>query len=171
MSLDKNRLFEFLEEIDKELDFEITLVAVGGTALTLLDVKPSTIDIDFTVPNYFEEFRDFLLTLSHGFKIDLYHDSMVFTQILPEDYLKKSKLIKTPQLKKISLRSLDPIDIVVTKIGRLNDRDKQDIDICIKNFRLKKADIIKRANSVEHADSEDNYQANLQIVLNTLFRM
>jgi Nucleotidyltransferase of unknown function (DUF6036) len=144
---------------------------VGGTALTLLDVKPSTIDINFTVPDYFEEFKDVLSTLSHGFKIDLYHNNMVFTQILPEDYLKKSKLIKMPQFKKISLCSLHPIDMVVTKIGRLKERDKQDIQICIKKFKLKRVDIIKRANSVEHADSEDNYQANLQFVLDTLFKI
>ncbi len=50
MPLDKSRLAEFLEAIDKELDGMITLVAAGGTALTLLDVKPSTIDVDFTGP-------------------------------------------------------------------------------------------------------------------------
>lgn len=27
------------------------LVAAGGTAMTLLDLKPSTIDIDFTMPD------------------------------------------------------------------------------------------------------------------------
>ena len=32
MPLDKSALFGFLEEVDKELDRPVTLVAVGGTA-------------------------------------------------------------------------------------------------------------------------------------------
>ncbi|MGA2789468.1 MAG: hypothetical protein ABSF00_01735 [Candidatus Bathyarchaeia archaeon] len=35
-------LLGFLEEVDKELGRKITLIAVGGTALTLLGAKPST---------------------------------------------------------------------------------------------------------------------------------
>ncbi len=51
MSLKKRFLLDFLEELDKELDRKITLVAVGGTAMTLLDLKNSTIDVDFTIPH------------------------------------------------------------------------------------------------------------------------
>ncbi len=41
MSLNKKALFDFLE-LDKEAAQKITLVAVGGTAMTLIDAKPST---------------------------------------------------------------------------------------------------------------------------------
>jgi len=34
-----------------DLTKKITLVEAGGTAMTLLDLKPSTIDIDFTIPS------------------------------------------------------------------------------------------------------------------------
>jgi pantothenate kinase len=51
MSLDKNVLLNFLKALDDEIDRKITLVAVGGTAMTLLDLKPSTVDIDFTISN------------------------------------------------------------------------------------------------------------------------
>ncbi len=50
MPFDKKRLLDFLEISDREIAKEITLVAAGGTAMTLLDTKPSTIDIDFTIP-------------------------------------------------------------------------------------------------------------------------
>ena len=36
MSLDNTRLLDFLGEIEEELRRKITLVAVGGTAMTLL---------------------------------------------------------------------------------------------------------------------------------------
>lgn len=42
----------FLSVLNEDLDKKITLVAVGGTAMTLLDLKPSTIDIDFIISGY-----------------------------------------------------------------------------------------------------------------------
>jgi hypothetical protein len=50
MAVDAGWLFGFLEEVSANLDRPVTLVAVGGTALTLLGVKESTLDIDFTAP-------------------------------------------------------------------------------------------------------------------------
>jgi hypothetical protein len=51
MPCDKTALLEFLEVLNGDLTKKITLVAAGGTAMTLLDLKPSTIDIDFTIPS------------------------------------------------------------------------------------------------------------------------
>jgi hypothetical protein len=45
MPCDKTALFGVLEVLNEDLKQKITLIAVGGTALTLLDLKPSTIDI------------------------------------------------------------------------------------------------------------------------------
>ena len=50
MSLDNAKLLDFLGEIDRELPRKIVMVAVGGTAMTLVDAKPSTIDVDFAIP-------------------------------------------------------------------------------------------------------------------------
>jgi len=46
MPCDKSALFDFLSELNENLPKKIILVAAGGTAMTLLDLKPSTIDID-----------------------------------------------------------------------------------------------------------------------------
>jgi hypothetical protein len=71
MPLDKSVLLDFLKILDDELNEKITLVAVGGTAMTLLDLKPSTVDIDFTIPNeYKTAFDKALANVPHGFKID-----------------------------------------------------------------------------------------------------
>jgi hypothetical protein len=51
MPCDKTALFDFLEVLNEDLKQKITLIAAGGTAMTLLDLKPSTIDIDFTIPS------------------------------------------------------------------------------------------------------------------------
>src|SRR3990170_165132 len=91
MPFDKSILFDFLKALDDELKERIILVAVGGTAMTLLDLKPTTIDIDFTIPNeYKTTFDKALANVRHGFKLDMWTDGFVFCQVLPDDYLKKS---------------------------------------------------------------------------------
>lgn len=178
MPLDKSRLLSLLEAVDAELEGgeggnntkKITLVAAGGTAMTLLDLKPSTIDIDFTGPyDDIAEFNRIQNGIPHGFKIDTWSDGMVFSQGLPDDYLKKSIAIKTKKLKKINLKALHPVDIIVTKIGRLNDRDVQDIRDCIKKFKLGKNQIAKRAGAVQYAGNERVYEDNLQYILDSFF--
>jgi len=167
--LDKRSLFEFLEVVDEELKRNITLVVAGGTAMTLLDLKPSTIDIDFTAPaDDVREFNETLRNIPHGFKIDFWTGGMVFSQILPEDYLKRSIPIK--KMKNIELRALHPIDIVVTKIGRLDDRDEQDIEACIRKYRITKNQIVKRSSQVQYVGNAENYRTNLQHVLKRFFK-
>lgn len=77
--------------------------------MTLLNLKPSTIDIDFTMPKSDRvEFERALANVPHGFKIDSWSDGMVFTQILPNDYLKKS--IEIVNFQHTALKALHPID-------------------------------------------------------------
>src|SRR6266542_6762252 len=136
--IDSSRLLEFLGLVGEELPRKIVLVAAGGTALTLLKVKPSTRDIDLTGPG--EDiglFRRTLQTIPHGMKVDTWPDGQVFSQFLPSDYLRRSRKIRP--LRNIDLRALHPVDIVVTKIGRLDDRDKEDIRDCIRVFRIRKS--------------------------------
>ena len=169
MLFDKSTLLGFLEEVDKELKRSITLVAAGGTAMTLLGVKPSTIDIDFTIPDKdYDEFESALNIIPHGFRVDHWKDGMVFSQVLPEDYMEKAIAIKT-HLKNITLKALNPVDIVVTKIGRLDERDIQDIEACIKEFKLTRRQVSERASQVHYIGNEENYKVNLRHVLERFF--
>ena len=170
MPCDKKALLEFLEVLDNDLTKKITLVAVGGTAMTLLDLKPSTIDIDFTIPsNDLPEFERALKGNPPGFKIDRWADGYVFCQSLPSDYLDKS--IKIKEYDHIQLRALQPVDIIVTKIGRLNQRDIQDIETCIRKFKISKDEIIKRAKLVSptYVPQEKDYQYHLKLIIKKYF--
>jgi hypothetical protein len=170
MSLDNTKLLDFLDEIDKELKRRIVLVAVGGTAMTLLNAKPSTIDVDFTIPGeFYDEFQNAKNIVRPGFEVHTFIDGAVFVNMLPDDYLKRSELIKT-KLKNIELRALHPVDIVATKIGRLDGRDEQDIESCIKKFKLKKDQIVKRAAQLGYAANEEVFQNNLQNVIKKFFK-
>lgn len=169
MPLDSSELIEFLEEVEKVLSRSITIVGVGGTALTLLGIKPSTRDVDFTIPGEdYDKFQDALRSTPHGFKVDCWKDGAVFSQMLPDDYVRKSSDIR--KLKRIRLKALSPVDIVVTKIGRLDERDKQDIEACIKRFKLRKDQIARRARQVEYVGRQGNYETNLKYVLENLFK-
>ncbi|MBU2638327.1 MAG: hypothetical protein KJ955_05110 [Nanoarchaeota archaeon] len=168
MAINKTELLEFLEEVDKVLGKPITLTAVGGTAMTLLNLKASTIDIDFDLSaEDVVVFRKAIKSLPPGHRVDIFTEGMVFSQQLPSDYLQKC--IPVRKLGKIRLLALNPLDIVVTKIGRLNERDVEDIKSCIKKFKLVKKDVEKRALQVVYIGHEDNYRANLDYALREMF--
>jgi hypothetical protein len=166
--LDKKVLFNLLKNFNDEARQKIILVAVGGTAMTLLDLKTSTMDIDFTISiNDKAEFDRVRTVLPHGFKIDVYTDGDVFCNRLPNDYLERS--VEITNFTKISLRALHPVDIVVTKIGRLNQRDIQDIESCIKRCKIKKEDIQKRAAEMIYVGREGDYEYHLQWIIQKFY--
>jgi hypothetical protein len=168
LPLSSQLLLEFLGEVEAELSDDIVLVAAGGTALTLLKVKESTVDVDFTGPREsIQAFRKALDIIPHGFKVDLWKDGQVFTQFLPDDYLERSVHIK--QIRRVELRALAPIDIVVTKAGRLDERDMEDIGDCIRRFSLTKRAIRERAAKVEYAGREETYRERVKEVLTQFF--
>ncbi len=45
----KEDLIAFIQKLDSFIDRPVTIVALGGTALTLLDLKSSTRDLDFII--------------------------------------------------------------------------------------------------------------------------
>lgn len=170
MQLDKSMLMGLLEQVDNELDRMIKVIAVGGTAMTLLDLKPSTIDIDFDLSSRdAKELERALKAVPHGFRIDIFRDGLIFSQQLPEDHFAISIPIGT-DFKNIELRALHPVDIVASKIGRLNERDLQDIESCIGKFGLTKEQIEERARLVEYVGREENYMINLRNVLSRFFQ-
>jgi hypothetical protein len=72
----------------------------------------------------------------------------------------------------VSLRAIQPVDIIVTKIGRLDSRDIQDIGDCIKKSNISEAEIKARASLVipTYAGPEENYIHNLNVVIEKFFK-
>ncbi len=168
MSLDNTQLLEFLKAVDEHLPAEIRLNAVGGTALTLLQTKAATIDVDFDVnEKEYSILKKTVDELNPGFKVDLFCDGYIFTQQLPKDYAEKCVPINAP-LKKIRLYSLAPIDIIVSKAGRLNARDIEDIRAVIHMFGITKQAVSRRARKVEYAGKKEFYDENIRYILEKL---
>ena len=163
-----SRLLAFLALVGQELPHRITLVAAGGTAMTLLKVKRSTRDLDFTGPKAdIEIFKRTLRGIPHGMKVDAWPDGQVFSQFLPSDYLKRSRKVR--EVGNIDLRALHPVDIVVTKIGRLDERDRQDIEACIRTFTLSRSAVARRAHQVEYVGNPENFEYNVEWALRRFF--
>lgn len=164
--IDKTQLVHWVKEIDKRLKNKIDIIAVGGTAMTLLGLKSSTIDIDFCIKS--KNKTEFEKVLDRKFKVDVFVDGFIFSEQLPEDYLKKSKEIL--ELKNISLKALSPVDIIITKSARLNARDEEDIAALAKYTR--KDELIKRFNKVvkTYVGKEEDYRQNFDYVLKRYFK-
>lgn len=167
--LDNTVLLNFLSVLDEDLTRKITLVAVGGTAMTLLNAKASTLDVDFTIPNEdYDEFDRVLKLNQPGFRVDKYRGGLVFITDLPDDYIDRAIPIET-NFQNIDLLALNPLDIVVTKIARLNGRDKEDITTCVKKYNLTVEQIRVRSKEIGYGGGDESYDTNLQVTLTTNF--
>ncbi len=81
--LDKKELIDHLRTWNRFFKRKVHLIACGGTAMTLLGVKASTKDVDFTVP----EIRE----LMRGTQVDV-HDCVMLAKA-HKDELDLEKLI------------------------------------------------------------------------------
>ena len=152
--IDKNLLLELLEEwnaLAAKSMVGLRLVALGGTALTLLDIKASTKDIDFTVPG--EDLRAFNLILAKSgikhaggisyqtrtdIRLDVFRGGQIFTTSLPDDYVDKAILIR--DFGNLKLYALSIYDIIITKLARNSAGDEEDIRSI---FKAASVDIVK----------------------------
>ncbi len=166
----KTGLLSILYVFDERLPHKILLVAVGGTAMTMLGIKASTKDIDFNIPEKkdYEEFVRLYKAISPGVAIDYYPNNTVFTEVLPEDYLSIASDYKS-NFENIRIKVLNPVDIVCSKISRCDEADIEDIKSCIEIYGLKKNEIATRAGLYARAGSDEIFQSNLNFILENLF--
>ena len=150
--IDKQGLLNRISAWDSFLKKEVHLIACGGTALTLLGVKPSTKDIDLIVPDLdeYEYLISILQQLGYksasgwgwkredGFIFDLFRGKSIHTTELLESPLKKENHILVKEFDRVYLGVLNYYDIIISKLFRATSVDLEDCLILIKN---KKKDI------------------------------
>jgi len=132
-------LFELLDSLSKYVEERIKMYALGGTALTILGIKPSTLDIDINIHSEkkyrylckifeqidFKRIGTIRWRTQEGLAFDLFTGSnFLGTQLLP-DCLKKSTLVRS--FGKIELYTLSLEDIIISKLARGDARDFIDI--------------------------------------------
>lgn len=121
----------FFMEIDAALDAPIFLNCIGGFALTIHYGMPrATADVDLIeVPA--AAYAGPLITLGGEGgplyrKYKLYIDPVTIA-FFPENYEQRLTEIFAGAFKNLRIRILDPYDIALTKLGRNNQKDRDDI--------------------------------------------
>ena len=134
--IDKVKLLEIIPKISERSEGkDITLYVVGGTALTLLDLKDASKDIDFIVNRKDWDFTNEILnnlSEEYSIRIDRFFNGWMVGYWLPDDFRDKTlKLIKTDSLK---IESLGLTDLLITKLIASRILDKPDIDSIVQNY-------------------------------------
>lgn len=145
--LTKQGLWDILEGWEEYIPSRIRLVACGGTALTLQDIKESTRDVDFVVPDH-EEFDVLIRTIKKlgyrprrgegwaiagdPFIFDLFKGQRVFTTGLLDSPLDAGRHIPIREIGKLHVSALNDLDLVISKMIRGEEIDVQDCLALIK---------------------------------------
>lgn len=147
--IDKPGLMERVSAWNDYLRRKVRLIACGGTALTLLGVKPSTKDVDLLVPDLseYEYLVDTLKQLGYhsasgwgwarddGFIFDLFRGKAVHTTELLDSPLEKDRHILIKEFSYIYLGVLNYADLIISKISRAASVDIEDCLALIKSKR------------------------------------
>jgi len=150
--IDKEKLLNTISGWDSFLKRKVHLIACGGTALTLLGIKPSTEDIDLIVPNLneYKYFISILEQLGHkpvtgsgwargdGFIFEFFRGKKVHTTELLESPLEDKKHILIKEWDYIYLGVLNYYDLIISKLFR---GSAVDIEDCLSLINAKKKEI------------------------------
>lgn len=145
--LTKQGLWDILESWEEYIPSRIRLVACGGTALTLQDIKESTRDVDFVVPDG-DEYDALIRTIKKldyrpasgqgwaiagdPFIFDLFKGQRVFTTGLLDSPLEAGRHIPIREIGKLRVSALNDLDLVISKMFRGDEIDVQDCLALIK---------------------------------------
>lgn len=146
--INADELYELVESIQKYCDKNIKLYALGGTALTILGLKKSTLDVDINIAtqaeyNYiiklfeqigFKKIGPIRWLTQEGLAFDLFHGEYILGTQLLDDALSRAKLAK--EFEKMTIYTLDTYDIIISKLARSDQRDFDDIQVILNTANI-----------------------------------
>jgi len=174
-------LLELIESISKFIEKEIKMYALGGTALTILGIKKSTMDVDINIESNSEykyickifddlgfERNGIHWISQEGLAFDMFYGSNILgTELLP-DCIDKSKFIKS--FGNIKLYTLPLEDIIISKLARGDSRDFDDIKgiLGIEKINLRK--LVQRYKETMETSIVANYPQKLLDLIEIKFK-
>jgi hypothetical protein len=144
--IDKTTLLNTLSLWNRYLKRKVRIIACGGTALTLLNLKESTKDVDFLIPEQ-SEYRYLIKNMmdlgykqttgtgwqkNKGFIFDLFVGKTIFTTELLESSLEPGNHIPFKEFSSIYLGILNYYDLIISKLFRFTPVDTDDCVILLK---------------------------------------
>lgn len=167
--LNKQTLTDLLGQWNAFLRRKVHLVACGGTALTLMDIKPSTKDVDFIVPVE-QEYRYLIKTLKDLgyqqqtgsgwlkkgslFVFDLFEGQRIHTTDLMASPLKKGNHMLFKEFSHLYIGILNFYDLIGSKLFRGTSVDFEDCLMLMKS-RKESIDCTRLEQHVKELASYD----------------
>lgn len=176
------KLLELLQSISKYVDIKIKIYALGGTALTLLNIKKSTLDIDINIETSkeyeyisklfeqigFEKAGGTRWITQEGLAFDVFHGSNILgTDLLP-DCLKLSKFIDS--FGYIELYTLSLQDIITSKLARGDSRDFDDIKAIFRKEKINLQELVGRYKKTMEVSIVSEYKQKLLDLIEIKFK-
>ncbi len=166
--IDKTTLLNTLSIWNRYLKRKVRIIACGGTALTLLNLKESTKDVDFLIPET-QEYEYLVKTMidlgyvrttgtgwqkKQGFIFDLFVGKTIFTTELLESPLEMGNHIPVKEFSSIYLGILNYYDLIITKLFRYTPIDINDCRTLLKE-KIKEINIKKLKTRFYETSSYD----------------
>ncbi len=167
--LNKKTLLDELGQWNRFIKRKIHLIACGGTALTLLDIKPSTKDVDFMVPVKSEYkylikvLKDLGYEQTTGsgwqnkgdvFIYDIFPGKRIHTTELLESPLEEGKHMLLKKFSHLYVGILNEYDLIASKLFRGTYVDFEDCLMLVKACK-EKIDIKRLEQHVKELASYD----------------
>ena len=147
--INKQDLLELLGGWNRFLRKKVHLIACGGTALTLQDIKSSTKDVDFLIPKE-DEFK-YLTTIiqqlgyvpkggcawqkpAEAYLFDIYLGKKIHTTELIESALLEGNHFWIKKFQYLHIGVLNHYDLIISKLFRASGVD---FDDCLALFRAR----------------------------------
>lgn len=180
--INAEELFEFIQSISGFFEEEIEMYALGGTALTILHIKPSTLDIDINIDKMgeyrytckifeqigFEKRGVYRWLSQEGMAFDLFYGSYILSIDLLPDCLHKSKFIRS--FGKIKLYTHSIYDIIISKLARGDIRDFDDIKMIFEKEKIDLQMLIRRYKETMEISIVKDYKQKLLDLIEIQFK-
>ncbi|MBC8552022.1 MAG: hypothetical protein ISR96_05185 [Nitrospira sp.] len=168
--IDKQTLLDELQQWNSFLKRKVHLIACGGTALTLLGIKPSTKDVDFMVPveaehkyliktikklGYEQKTASGWQRVGHVFRYDLFSGNKIHTTELLRSPLEEGQHILLKEFSHIYVGVLNEYDLITSKLFRGTNVD---FDDCLMLVKAQKGTI-----NIEHLQNHFREMAGYDI--------
>lgn len=131
---------EFLEELDSLLSKPINLHCIGGFAVVAgYGLPRSTNDLDYFSLEPYDQATELERLAGQGSALARKHKVFVHRAAVasvPENYQERMRELFSGYLKNIRLFILDPYDLILSKISRNEDRDREDAKYLASTLRL-----------------------------------
>ena len=137
-----------IETFAKAKDEPIELLLIGGLALSLYGLQRYTIDIDAEIRCGDETYFDLLEYLKNAGVAFNISDNISGWGIIPmpSDYKERAKTVYNSEY--LTIKILDPVDFVFSKLMRGTEEDIRDILDVIHKINITKASICSRKSLI-----------------------